>query len=167
MRLSNLRAPFWASELRRSSVSSSFSSSRTCKKVGSQTYPGFQFLDLLLATFQSYLFCFIQSLLEVFNGLFHLLSHHCCLKNNHILQEILDADGLCFRINGGRSVLNYPLAFSLLSVLMLLFKIPPLPFPCFLYPCALPLGFYFTTPASNPVTFTTLQCPQMLWYEKK
>uniref|UniRef100_A0A671VG71 Uncharacterized protein n=1 Tax=Sparus aurata TaxID=8175 RepID=A0A671VG71_SPAAU len=41
----------------------------------SVTHPGLQLLDLLLATFHGYLLSFIQTVLQVFDGLFHVFLH--------------------------------------------------------------------------------------------
>uniref|UniRef100_A0A3B4YFG3 Uncharacterized protein n=1 Tax=Seriola lalandi dorsalis TaxID=1841481 RepID=A0A3B4YFG3_SERLL len=56
--------------LARSSASSS-----SCCTCSSYTHPGLELLHLLLASLHGDLFSFIQTVLQVFNGLLHVLLH--------------------------------------------------------------------------------------------
>ena len=92
---SSLRTPFTASDPRRCSASSSFSSSRTCIRVDSISfivfidkmlfwicfvviwihYPCFQFLELLLSPLQGQVLGLIKSMLQVLHRHLHVLLH--------------------------------------------------------------------------------------------
>lgn len=49
--------------------------SNTNEEWQRNSHPGFQLLHLLLATFHGYLFSFVQPVLKVLNGLFHVFLH--------------------------------------------------------------------------------------------
>uniref|UniRef100_A0A8C5BXH6 Uncharacterized protein n=1 Tax=Gadus morhua TaxID=8049 RepID=A0A8C5BXH6_GADMO len=69
------------------SALSSASSISCCSlnKGSSHTHPGLQFLDLLLSALHSNLLSFIQAVLEVLDGLFHVLLHALHVRTGVLL----------------------------------------------------------------------------------
>uniref|UniRef100_A0A671PA07 Uncharacterized protein n=1 Tax=Sinocyclocheilus anshuiensis TaxID=1608454 RepID=A0A671PA07_9TELE len=63
----------------------------------SETNPGFQFLDLLLASLHGDLLSFIQTVLQVLDGLLHVLLHaflHSCTVSLHLLLQSETLQGI-------------------------------------------------------------------------
>uniref|UniRef100_A0A3Q2YRG0 Uncharacterized protein n=1 Tax=Hippocampus comes TaxID=109280 RepID=A0A3Q2YRG0_HIPCM len=100
------------------------------------TYPSFQFLDLLLATFQGQAFSLIQAVLQVFDCHLQVLLHPLQMRaglNFHLIQVslhlLLESQGIVpapdFSIQSGLHGLDHTLAvpLDLFHLLILLRKL--------------------------------------------
>uniref|UniRef100_A0AAY4ACJ7 Uncharacterized protein n=1 Tax=Denticeps clupeoides TaxID=299321 RepID=A0AAY4ACJ7_9TELE len=80
--------------------------------VHNKTHPGLQLLDLLLATFHGNLLSFIQTVLQVLDGLLHVLLHALQMGTGVLfLLHLIPAASL--RLQGALQGIHYPLLVPL------------------------------------------------------
>uniref|UniRef100_A0A8C5I1S6 Uncharacterized protein n=1 Tax=Gouania willdenowi TaxID=441366 RepID=A0A8C5I1S6_GOUWI len=81
------------------------------------SYPGFQFLELLLAAFHSQIFCFIKAVLQVFDRHLQILLHPLQMSTGVSLHLLLDSQGIVpapdLSIQSGLHGVNHSLAVPL------------------------------------------------------
>uniref|UniRef100_A0A8D0GRU3 Uncharacterized protein n=1 Tax=Sphenodon punctatus TaxID=8508 RepID=A0A8D0GRU3_SPHPU len=92
------------------------------------TYPGFQFLELLLAPPQCQLLCLIQTVLQVLHGLFQVFLHplQVLIPSESIIQSQSIISAPDFSIQGALHGLRHPLVIplQLFNFLILLCNLP-------------------------------------------
>uniref|UniRef100_A0A8C1GA34 Uncharacterized protein n=2 Tax=Cyprinus carpio TaxID=7962 RepID=A0A8C1GA34_CYPCA len=100
------------------SATSAFSSASSSSCYILRNLPRLQFLDLFLSSFHSNLFCFIQAVLQVFNGLLHVLLHtlqgeQLCPAPSSTPQPSCFIPATCFRLQSTLQGVYGPLQLAL------------------------------------------------------
>uniref|UniRef100_A0A671WE58 Uncharacterized protein n=1 Tax=Sparus aurata TaxID=8175 RepID=A0A671WE58_SPAAU len=102
--------------------SSASSSSCSCS---SYTHPGLELLQLLLASLHGDLFSFIQAVLQIFNGLLHVLLHTLQVSAGVSLHLLLQTHGLIpaatLRLKRALQGFNHPLQVPLVLLHLFIF----------------------------------------------